>query len=260
MPYAGGQVAAFENGKHEDVSELLVGDIVEGVVVLTLNRPRARNALSKSLRDSLAGEIAHLQQNPAVSAVVLTGTDPAFCSGMDIKELAADPDSIHTIGPRYRPLFETRKPLIGAINGAAMTGGLELALACDWLIASTHAVFGDSHTRLGLTPGWGLTVLLTEAVGTRRARQLITTGDPIDADTATRWGLVNEVVPHDRLLERATALARSVSANEPGAVSRVLETIYQQRSIADSAAWAVEARHWSKESSALPAPTIPHTS
>jgi enoyl-CoA hydratase len=228
------------------VSELIVDSTDDGVVVVTLNRPSARNALSLSLRTALAAELERLQADPTVGAIVLTGTEPAFCSGMDTKELEREPESIHTIGPRYRPLFESRKPVIGAVNGAAMTGGLELALACDWLVASEAAVFADAHTRLGLTPGWGLTVLLAEAVGTRRARQLITTGLPIDAATALDWGLVSEVVPHADLLPRARALGRAVVGNDADAVARVLATFSQQRSIADGAAWAVEARHWSE--------------
>jgi enoyl-CoA hydratase len=188
--------------------------------------------------------VTELQNDPAVGAIVLTGTDPAFCSGMDIKELQADPASAHTIGPRVGPIFETRKPLIGAINGAALTGGLELALACDWLMASENAVFGDSHARLGLTPGWGLTVLLTEAVGARRARQLITTGKTIDARTALEWGLVNEVVPHAELLARAVEAGAAAAANDRHAVAVVLETMADQRAVSDSASWEIEARHW----------------
>ncbi|MCU1530169.1 MAG: enoyl-CoA hydratase [Frondihabitans sp.] len=230
------------------MSELIVDGADNGVVVVTLNRPRARNALSLSLREELLGELVRLQGDDSVGAIVLTGSDPAFCAGMDTKELERDPASIHTIGPRYRPLFESRKPVIGAINGAAMAGGLELALACDWLIASDAAVFADGHTRLGLTPGWGLTVLLAEAVGTRRARQLITTGLPMDAETALHWGLVSEVVPHADLLPRAREFGRAIVSNDPDAVARVLETFSQQRSIADSAAWAVEARHWREAS------------
>lgn len=232
-------------GKHEDVSDLIVETDGEGIAVVTLNRPAARNALSRLLRETLLAELSRLQHDPFIGAIILTGSDPAFCGGMDTKELEREPESIHTIGPRYQPLFESRKPVIGAINGAAMTGGLELALACDWLIAADTAIFADGHTRLGMTPGWGLTVLLAEAVGTRRARQLITTGMTLDAETAMSWGLVNEVVPHAQLLERAREVALAVIANDSAAVAAVLETFSHQRSLADSAAWAIEARHWS---------------
>lgn len=216
----------------------------DGVAVVHLNRPAARNALSAALRAALETSMRELDLDPGIRAIVLTGTDPAFCGGMDIKEIEADPASALQIGPRYRPLFSGRTPIIGAINGPAITGGLELALQCDWLIASDRAVFADSHARLGLTPGWGLTVLLTEAVGTRRARQFIASGMPIDAATALSWGLVNEVVPHENLLARALEHGTAVSANDPHAVGVVLQTMAEQRSMMDAAAWAIEARHW----------------
>lgn len=215
-----------------------------GVAVVTIDRPHARNALTRALRDDLQAELRRLDADESVRAIVLTGTDPAFCAGMDIKELEADPASVHSIGPRLGPVVDIRTPVIGAVNGAALTGGLELALACDWLIASDRAVFGDLHTRLGLSPGWGMTVLLAEAVGSRRARQLIASGLRIDAPTAATWGLVTEVVPHEHLMDRAIEVAGAVASNDRRAVRTVLETFAEQRSAADSPAWAVEARHW----------------
>jgi enoyl-CoA hydratase len=230
--------------EHEDVSDLSVSPTAHGVVVVTLDRPRARNALSRALRDELQERLGALDADPDVRAIVLTGSDPAFCSGMDVKEIAADPASARTIGPRRAPVIDLRTPLIGAVNGPALTGGLELALACDWLIASEHAAFGDSHARLGLTPGWGLTVLLAEAVGTGRARRMITTSEVIDARTAWDWGLVTEVVPHEELLPRALEQAAAVAEGDPRAVRTVLATFAEQRSIVDAPAWAIEARHW----------------
>lgn len=226
------------------MTDLKIAEARAGVVVVTIDRPQARNALSHSLRDDLHTEMRRLDSDDTVGAIVLTGTDPAFCSGMDVKEIQADPASARTIGPRFSPVLDGRTPVIGAVNGPALTGGLELALACDWLIASDRAAFGDTHARLGLTPGWGLTVLLTEAAGARRARQLITSGVPIDAATALRWGLVNEVVPHEGLLDRAVDLASAVAANDRNAVRAVMTTLAEQRSIADGSLWAVEARHW----------------
>jgi enoyl-CoA hydratase len=226
------------------VTDLSITEPATGVTVVTIDRPQARNALSKALRDELQSELRRLDADEGVGAIVLTGTDPAFCSGMDVKEIQADPASARTIGPRLGPVLDGRTPVIGAVNGPALTGGLELALACDWLIASEHASFGDTHTRLGLTPGWGLTVLLTEAAGARRARQLITSGIPIDAPTALQWGLVNEVVPHERLLQHAVGIAGAVATNSRRAVRTVMATIAEQRSITDGSAWAVEARHW----------------
>ena len=102
----------------------------------------------------------------------------------------------------------------------------------------------DTHVRLGLTPGWGLSLLLSEAVGSRRARQMVTTCEPISAATALDWGLVNEVVPHEDLVDRAAAHARAIAGNDARAVETVLQTIAEQRSTADASLWAIEARHW----------------
>ena len=218
--------------------------IDQGVAVLSLDRPGARNALSEALRDELLHELERAQNNSAVGAIVLTGRGSSFCAGIDTKELTAKPELIHGIGPRLEPLFSMTKPVIGAINGPAYTGGLELALTCDWLIASERAVFADTHIALGLTAGWGLTVHLSEAVGMRRARQMMTTGDPIDAFTALSWGLVNEVVAHEELLLRATAHARAVVKNDQRAVAMSLATLTEQRRLIDLPLWSVEASRW----------------
>src|SRR5690606_31631575 len=150
--------------------------------------------------------LRELDDDPDVRVMILTGADPAFCAGLDLKELgssglSADPDATPL------PFGSLTKPLLGAINGAAVTGGFELALGCDLLIASERARFADTHARVGVMPGWGLTVLLPQAIGIRRARQMSFTGNYVDAATALAWGLVNEVVPHETLLDRARAIA-----------------------------------------------------
>lgn len=185
---------------------VLLTEIVDGVAVVTMNRPEARNALNTELRRALPVRLRELDADPNVRAMILTGEDPAFCAGLDLKELgssglSADPDATPL------PFGSLTKPLIGAINGVAVTGGFELALGCDFLIASERARFADTHARVGVMPGWGLTVLLPQAIGIRRARQMSFTGNYVDADTALAWGLVNEVVSHDRLIERACELA-----------------------------------------------------
>jgi enoyl-CoA hydratase len=226
------------------VSDLIEIEVTDGVGIARLNRPEARNALSRALRTALDEAIADFQADDSVAAIVITGAGTAFSAGVDIKEINADPAIARTVGPHLAPLFRSGKPLIGAINGPALTGGLELALGCDWLVASENARFGDTHARLGLTPGWGLTVLLSEAVGSRRAKQMVTTCEPIDASTALSWGLVNEVVPHGLLLERTMVRARAVANNDANAVSTVLKTIREQRSAVDAPLWAIEARYW----------------
>jgi enoyl-CoA hydratase len=132
------------------------------------------------------------------------------------------------------------KPLIGAINGVAVTGGLELALNCDFLIASERARFGDTHARVGVMPGWGLTVLLPQAIGVRRAREMSFTGNFLSADEALHWGLVNRVVPHEQLLEVTRQLAIDIIGNDPDGVRQIRATY---AAIAhDDDAWETEAR------------------
>jgi len=223
------------------MSEFIRVEVDDRVAVVRLDRPQARNAISRAMHRELDSALTALDADDQVAAIVLTGTDPAFCGGVDIKELRARPEVAADIGPRRRPLFLLSTPLIGAVNGPAFTGGLELALGCDWLVASERAVFADTHARLGLTPGWGLTVLLAEAVGVRRARQMVTTCEPIDAATALQWGLVNEVVPHHELLGRALAHARAVAAGDENAVSTVLGTLTHQRAHIDAPLWLLEA-------------------
>lgn len=221
----------------------------EAVATVTLNRPQARNALSTELRKALWQTMGELDRDDAVAAVVLTGADPAFCAGLDLKELAATSgaalgetgaagDTTTSRGPM--PPMET--PVIGAVNGVAITGGFEVALACDFLVASERAAFADTHARMGIMPGWGLTVLLPEAVGVRRAKELSSTGNFLDARTALTWGLVNHVVPHDELLPFARTLAEDIASNDLAGVRRMLRT-YDEGALGTGAeAWALEGR------------------
>src|SRR5919109_683723 len=137
---------------------------------------------------------------------------------------------------RNSPFPEMSKPVIGAINGAAITGGFEVALRCDMLVASERAAFADTHARVGIMPGWGLTVLLAEAVGVRRARELSATGNFLDAQTALTWGLVNHVVPHSELLPFCRQLAADIVSNDQDGVRRVLAT-YDEGSLTTADEW-----------------------
>ncbi len=132
------------------------------------------------------------------------------------------------------------KPLIGAINGVAVTGGFELALNCDFLVASEHAKFGDTHTRVGVMPGWGLTVLLPQAIGVRRAREMSFTGNFMDAEEALAFGLVNHVVPHDQLLPFTRRIAVDIIGNDQPGVRQIRDT-YNQIALDDDL-WEIEAR------------------
>jgi enoyl-CoA hydratase len=227
--------------------DVLLVERADGYAVVTLHRPKARNALNAALRGALYSTMRELDGDPDVRAVVLTGADPAFCAGLDLKELSGDPDALTggfgDASEFRRPFPDMTKPVIGAINGVAVTGGFELALACDFLVASEHARFADTHARVGIMPGWGLTVLLPQAVGLRRAKELSTTGNFLDAATALTWGLVNHVVAHDRLLPFARKLAEDVAGNDPSGVRQILATYQEGSLVTAGEAFEVEQRH-----------------
>ncbi|KUI34599.1 enoyl-CoA hydratase [Mycobacterium sp. GA-2829] len=193
---------------------LVLTSDIDHVRLLTMNRPQARNALSRDLIRTLYAALSEADDDESVRAVVLTGADPAFCAGVDLKEAARD-------GTEYFAEFrsqscisrtaEMRTPIIGAINGAVFTGGLEMALGCDFLIASQRAVFADTHARVGILPGGGMTARLPQVVGAAMARRLSMTGEVVDAARAERIGLVTEVVAHERLLDRAIELAAQIA-------------------------------------------------
>jgi enoyl-CoA hydratase len=211
------------------MSEVVLVDVTDRVATITMNRPAARNALNEELRRALPKAVAECDARDDIDVLILTGTDPVFCAGLDLKELGqssneADDTAVVASTERRGPLPPTVKPLIGAINGAAITGGFELALNCDFLIASEHARFADTHTRVGIQPGWGLTVLLAEAVGVRRAKELSTTGNFLDAKTALTWGLVNHVVTHEELLPFCRQLAADIVSNDQDGVRHIIDT------------------------------------
>jgi enoyl-CoA hydratase len=178
---------------------------IPGVLLLTLARPRARNALDTVTLRALTAAVRDADGDDRVVVMVLTGEDPTFCAGLDLKELATDGGNLTALkkDPDADPFTAMRllhKPLIGAVNGPAITGGLELALGCDFLIASERARFADTHGTIGVVPGGGMTALLPQAIGLRKAREMSFTGRSVDAREALLIGLVNHVVPHDRLL------------------------------------------------------------
>src|SRR5487761_1135759 len=190
----------------------------DDVAVVTLDRPQRRNALTSALMVAIAGTMASLDADESVGAIVLTGRDPAFCAGLDLSELSTSGDNLH-IDQTGRPWPRLSTPVIGAVNGPAVTGGLELVLHCDFAVASERAAFADTHARVGVLPSWGLSVLLPQAVGLRRAKQMSLTGNYVAAGVALQWGLVNLVVAHADLLGAATQLARDVCSNDRAAVT-----------------------------------------
>lgn len=208
---------------------ILLRDDHDSVRVLTMNRPEVRNALSTELFEALYAALREADADETVRAVVLTGTDPAFCAGVDLKQA-------QNLGMDYfgrfdkmncmNAIVELSKPVVGAINGATFTGGLEIALACDFLIASERAVFADTHARVGILPGGGMTARLPRLVGSGMARRLSMTGEVVDARRAEKIGLVTEVVAHEQLLPRALELAGQI-AEVPAPTMAGLKEIYR---------------------------------
>jgi enoyl-CoA hydratase len=239
--------------------DVVLVEVSDRVATVTLNRPDARNALNRDLRRAIPATIRDLDADDSVDVIILTGADPAFCAGLDLKELGSGEHDIGaSVGDergRQGPLPEHAKPVIGAINGVAITGGFEIALNCDLLIASERARFADTHARVGVQPGWGLTVLLPEAIGVRRAREMSATGNFLDAQTALAWGLVNHVVPHDELLPFCRKLAADIVSNDQAGVQAIFRTYAEGIEATGGDAWLIEARNagrWLKEGGGRP--------
>lgn len=190
------------------------------VATVTLNRPEAMNALSRGLRAQLAQAMRDVDADDTIHAVVLTGAGTrAFTAGLDLKELGVDGlGAANSPDPAANPVAaieQCRKPVIGAINGVAITGGFEVALACDVLIASENARFADTHARVGILSGWGLSQKLSRMIGISRAKELSFTGNFLDANTACAWRLVNRVVAAEELILAAKALAADMAGIDP---------------------------------------------
>jgi len=233
--------------------ELLEFEVQDGTAVLTLNRPEARNALSVALQDALIAGFREVERRDDIGAAILTGAGKAFCAGFDLKEIASGFGGGDGQGRQTELaglVDGLSVPLIGAINGFAITGGFELALACDVLIASSEARFADTHTRVGMVPGWGLSQRLPRAIGIYRAKELSLTGNFIDAEMAERWGLVNRVVAPEELIPTCRALAADMNSCVPEAnrESKRLIDEGMARPFGDALAWeAEEAIAWAKQ-------------
>ena len=226
---------------------LVLVEVEDRVAIVTLNRPESRNAISAELHGQLDEAITGLDARDDVGCMVLTGADPAFCAGMDLKSLskenrAAQKERQRAPAQRFAMMAPHATPVIGAINGPTVTGGLELAMCCDFLIASERARFADTHVRVGVMPGGGMTIRLPQLIGIDRARRMSFTGDYIDAETARDWGLVVEVVPHGSLLPRAATIA-----SIPSEYVRELRRGYEEISALSGRAALAEEQRWSRE-------------
>ena len=216
------------------------------VALLTLNRPQALNALNSELLTTLCAHLDALSEDENVGCVVITGSEKAFAAGADIKEMSdktyIEMKNADHFGRRFNALKDTKLPMIAAVSGFALGGGCELAMICDFIIASETAKFGQPEIKLGVIPGMGGTQRLTRAVGKAKAMDLVLTGRMMDAQEAERSGLVARVVPADKLLETALAAAEAIASysrptvvTAKEAVNRAFETTlseglhYEQR-------------------------------
>jgi len=196
-------------------SELVLVEKSSGITTVTLNRPEALNALSAALRNRIAEVFTELAGDAQTEVIILTGAGRAFTVGLDLKELGGEiAPSSASAADLEAALAAMTQPVIGAVNGFAITGGFELALMCDFLIASTEAKFADTHARVGVVPGWGLSQRLPRLIGINRAKELSLSGNYLDAATACAWGLVNRVVAPDQLLPTCRQLAADILSTD----------------------------------------------
>jgi enoyl-CoA hydratase len=202
--------------------DVILCEVAEGIATVILNRPHAMNALNRAMRRRLAEVMRQVDADDAVRVVILTGAGTrAFTAGLDLKELGSEEGALgsaNATDPADNPVKAIelcRKPVIGAVGGVAITGGFEVALACDVLIASINARFADTHARVGIVPGWGLSQKLSRMIGISRAKELAFTGNFLDAATAHGWGLVNHVVAPEELLPLARKLAADMAGIDP---------------------------------------------
>ncbi len=211
-------------------SQNVLIEIDDGIGVVTVNRPQLRNALSSETVEALESALREVEANADVKVVVITGAGKAFVAGADIKEMStmdtAAARAFSQRGHRLITLMEQmKKPIIAAVNGYALGGGLELALACDFIYAAEEARLGLPEVTLGVIPGFGGTQNLPRLIGPSRSKELIFTGRQLTAQQAREWGLVNEVVPADELMTRVMELAQNIARNGTLAISTAKEAV-----------------------------------
>ncbi len=214
------------------------------VATVTLDRPEAMNALSSELCDSITEGFQQLASDRDARAVILTGAGRAFSAGVDLKELGSGqrPRSIHSSEEMLHSVRHFPGPVIAAVNGFAITGGFELALAADFIVASRAARFADTHARVGILPGWGLSQKLPRLIGIGRAKELAFTGNTITAEEALAWGLANRVTEPDELLPTCRALVEDMLSCVPDALRGYKQLIDEGFALAYGDALAHESR------------------
>ncbi|HWS23667.1 MAG TPA: enoyl-CoA hydratase/isomerase family protein [Anaerolineales bacterium] len=212
----------------EDQNNLVKRDFVNGVGILSLNRPDALNALNAQLFNTLLSEISMMEADPHIACIILTGGGRTFCVGADIKYMAetqAETEQVIQFLGKFDQVANTSKPLIACVNGAALGGGFELALACDFILASERAFFSFPEVGLGLLPGGGGTQRITRLVGKQRAMEMILTNQRISAAEAIEFGFVNKVCPPENLLEEGLRLGSQIAKLSPEAVRSARKAI-----------------------------------
>jgi enoyl-CoA hydratase len=200
-------------------------DKQDGIATVTLNRPEKLNALNRELRLAFCHAMQALRADPEVRVVIITGAGRAFCVGLDLRELGTKASGIRDEGNAtfITVIDDMEVPVIGAINGFAITGGFEIALACDIMIAAEEAQFADTHARVGVMPGGGMSARLPRAVGIRKAKELSLTGNYLSAREAERMGLVNRVILRDQLM----SVAREMASQITGANQTIVRSMKQ---------------------------------
>jgi enoyl-CoA hydratase len=218
----------------------LCTELRDRVLVVRFDRAEKKNALTVAMRLALEEICGRVDADPEVDVLLLTATDPVFSAGVDIREVGRFGTQMPATDPG-RALRAVAKPVIAAVNGACVSGALEIAHSCDFIVASERARFADTHARLGALPRWGLSALLPRAVGLAKAKEMTITGNFVAADEALRIGLVNRVVPHERLRDEALALCADVVSSDLRAVRASLELYDRGAGLSRAEALALEA-------------------
>ena len=223
------------------MSDEVLVDVSDGIMTVTLNRPKAKNAANRALAEGVAAAMDQLDADDSIHVAILTGADGTFCAGMDLKAFVNGETPV-VEGRGFAGLTEAtpRKPLIAAVEGYALAGGLELAISCDLIVTADNAKFGIPETKRGLAAAAGGLMKLPRQIPPRLAMELALTGDFISAQRAYETGLVNEVVPAGTALEAAKALAARIVANGPLAVAVSKQVILQSED------WSAE-EMWQKQ-------------
>jgi len=230
--------------------QTLLLDVRDGIAFLTVNRPDKLNALNDAVIADLDGAVSRIESDDAIKGVILTGAGPkAFVAGADIGELSKQNQLTGKARAMrgqavFRRLERCGKPVVAAVNGFALGGGCELAMACHLRVASEGAKFGQPEVKLGIGPGYGGTVRLPRLVGKGRALDLLLTARMVGAEEALQMGLVNRVVPADQLLAEAESLLRSILANGPIAVRLCIEAVDAGLEMSLDEALLLEANHF----------------